>query len=98
MLSTQGSLRLVELFESSARKMSIPVTRAESLVDLSVLFEEGGSGQATEAPSIGVHWDEWWDTGGTMDDNMDTIDLEKLQQVGEALSLGVMILGYELNY
>ena len=98
MLSTQGSLRLVELFESSARKMSIPVTRAESLVDLSVLFEEGGSGQTTEAPYIGVHWDEWWDTGGTMDDNMDTIDLEKLQQVGEALSLGVMVLGYELNY
>ncbi len=98
MLSTQGSLRLVELFESSARKMRIPVSRAESLVDLSVLFEEGGVGQATEAPHIGVHWDEWWDTGGTLDDNMDTIDLEKLQQVGEALSLGVMVLGYELNY
>ena len=98
MLSTQGSLRLVELFESSARKMRIPVIRAESLVDLSVLFEEGGSGQATEAPYIGVHWDEWWDTGGTMEDNMDTIDLEKLQQIGEALSLGVMTLGYELNY
>ena len=29
---------------------------------------------------------------------LDTIDLEKLQQVGEALSLGVMVLGYELNY
>ena len=98
MLSTQGSLRLVELFESSARRLGIPVTRAESFVDLSVLFEEGTNAPTAEAPFVGIYWDEWWDTGGTMEDNMDTIDLEKLQQAGEVLSLGVMVMGFELNY
>ncbi|HDD54777.1 MAG TPA: ABC transporter permease subunit [Chloroflexi bacterium] len=98
MLSTQGSLRLVELFESSARKLGIPVTKADSQVDLSILFNEGNNVPVAEASFVGVHWEEWWDTGGTMDDNMDTIDLEKLQQAGEVLSLGVMVMGYELNY
>ncbi len=98
MLSTQGSLRLVELFESSARRLGIPVTRAESQVDFSVLFDESINASAAEAPFVGIYWDEWWDTGGTVDDNMDTIDLEKLQKTGEVLSLGLMVIGFELNY
>jgi hypothetical protein len=98
MLSSQGSLRLVELFESSARKLGIPVTRADTYVDLSVLFETGTNVPAAEAPFVGINWDEWWETGGTMEDNVDTIDLEKLQQAGEVLSLGVMVMGYEFNY
>lgn len=98
MLSTQGSLRLVELFESSARRLGIPVTRAESQVDLSTLFDESINAPTAEAPFVGIFWDEWWETGGTMDDNMDTIDPEKLQQTGEVLSLGVMVIGFELNY
>ncbi len=34
LLSTDGSLRLVNLFEDSAKRMRIPVERADSLVDL----------------------------------------------------------------
>jgi peptide/nickel transport system permease protein len=98
LLSTQGSMRLVELFESSARRLGIKTERAEGYVDLSVLFDDNAQRVALEAPNIGVYWDEWWDTGGTMQDNMDTIDQEKLQQVGEVLTLGAMVIGYELDY
>ena len=98
LLSTQGSSRLVELFESSGRRLGINTKRAEGYVDLSVLFDDGFRRTALEAPNIGVYWDEWWDTGGTMRDNMDTLDPEKIQEVGEVLALGAMVLGYELNY
>ena len=99
LLSTQGSLRLVELFESSAKRMGIPVTRAEDQVDLSVIFEEGDTfTPASEAPFIGVYWDEWWTIGGTLYDNLASIDPECLQETGEVISLGVMVIGHELNY
>jgi hypothetical protein len=99
LLSTQGSLRLVELFESSARRLGIPVKRAEDRVDFSVIFEEGRAySSASEAPFIGIYWDEWWDTGGTMGDNYETINPDYLQKVGEVLSLGVMVIGHEIDY
>jgi hypothetical protein len=98
MLSTQGSLRLVELFESSAKKLGIKVNRADSLVDLSSLFNDSTNTPSAEAPFVGIYWEDWWDTGGTLDDNMDAIDLEKLQEAGEVLSLGTMVIGHELNY
>jgi hypothetical protein len=99
LLSTQGSLRLVELFESSAKRLGIPVKRAEDRVDLSIIFEEGSAySSASEAPFIGIYWDEWWDTGGTMGDNYETINPDYLQKVGEVLSLGVMVIGHEIDY
>ena len=99
LLSTRGSLRLVELFESSARRLGIPVKRAEDRVDLSVIFEEGDTfSPASEAPFISMYWDEWWTIGGTVDDNIEMIDPEFLQKTGEVLSLGTMVIGHELNY
>ncbi len=99
LLSTGGSLRLVELFESSARRLRIPIKRGEDRIDLSVIFEEGSTfSAAEEAPYVGIYWDEWWTTGGTMGDNLDTIDLDFLQKTGEVLSLGLMVIGHELNY
>jgi hypothetical protein len=99
LLSTGGSLRLVELFESSARRLRIPIKRAEDRIDLSVIFEEGNTfSAADEAPYIGLYWDEWWETGGTAMDNLETINVDYLQKVGETLSLGAMVIGHELNY
>jgi hypothetical protein len=99
LLSTGGSLRLVELFESSAKRLRIPVTRAEDRIDLSVIFEEGSAyTSADEAPYVGLYWDGWWETGGTVNDNMDTINPDYLQKTGEVLSLGLMVIGHELNY
>ena len=89
----------MELFESSARRLRIPVKRAEDRIDLSVIFEEGSTfSAADEAPYVGLYWDEWWETGGTALDNLDTINVDYLQKVGETLSLGVMVIGHELNY
>jgi ABC-type dipeptide/oligopeptide/nickel transport system permease component len=99
LLSTSGSLRLVELFESSARRMRIPVKRAEDRIDLSVLFEEASTySTADEAPYVGLYWDGWWETGGTVDDDLETINPEYLQKTGEVLSLGLMVIGREVNY
>jgi peptide/nickel transport system permease protein len=99
LLSTQGSMRLVELFESSATRLGIRTTRSQSQVDISSLFDEDNNNEpAADAPNIGIFWDEWWHTGGTVQDNFETIQVEKLQNVGEVLSLGVMVMGFELNY
>ena len=99
LLSTDGSLRLVNLFEDSAKRMRIPVERADSLVDLSVIFEESSQVQpADEAPYVGVFWEDWWETGGTADDYLETISLDYLQQTGEMISLASMVIGQEINY
>ncbi len=99
LVSTQGSLRLVELFESSAKRLGIPIKRAEDRIDLSVIFEEGDTfSAADEAPYVGLYWDGWWETGGTVNDNLDTIQVENLKQAGETLSLAVMVLGFEIDY
>jgi len=99
LLSTGGSLRLVELFESSARKLRIPIKRAEDRIDLSVIFEEGNPySAADEAPYLVLYWDGWWEIGGTAQDNLETINPDYLQKAGEVLSLGVMVIGHELNY
>ena len=75
LLSTGGSLRLVELFKSSARRLRIPIKRAEDRIDLSVIFEEGSTfSTADEAPYVGLYWDGWWETGGTVEDNFDTMN------------------------
>lgn len=100
LLSTEGSLRLGDLFESSAKRLGVPVSRAENQLDLSVLFEEDVNPQASgdEAPIVGVFWDQWWETGGTAADNMETIDISKLDQSGKVITLASMVVGHELNY
>jgi hypothetical protein len=47
---------------------------------------------------MSIHWDGWWETGGTLDDNIGTINPDYLQKAGEVVSLGLMVLGHELNY
>jgi len=99
LVSTEGSLRLVELFESSAKRMGIPIKRSEDRIDLSVLFDEGDTHSAAdEAPYVGIYWDGWWETGGTATDNMGAISIDNLQQAGEAISLAAMVIGYEIEY
>lgn len=99
LLSTDGSLRLVNLFENSAKRLRIPVSRADSLVDLSVIFEEDSHVQpADEAPYVGLFWEGWQETGGTDEDYLETISVDHLQQAGETISLASMVIGQEINY
>ena len=99
LVSTQGSLRLVELFESSAKRLGIPIKRAEDRIDISVIFDEGDTfSAAEEAPYVGIYWDGWWETGGTAVDDLDTINIDYLQQAGETLSLAAMVIGFEIDY
>ena len=97
--STEGSLRLVELFESSANRLGVSLERAEDRLDLSVIFEEGSRYEsADEAPYLEIFWDGWWEVGGTPWDNLEEISADNLELSGEVLSLAAMVLGYEVNY
>ena len=53
---------------------------------------------ADEAPYVVLYWDGWWETGGTANDNLETIQVDYLKQAGETLSLAAMVLGFEIDY
>ncbi len=98
-ISAGGSLRLAELFEASARQMDVPVRRGGEAIDLSIIFEErsrGAGGQ--EAPMVALTWEGWEMTSRLPGDTQESMSADNLEQAGRALSMGLMIMGRELNY
>jgi hypothetical protein len=94
-----GSLRLADLFESSARRMHVPARRVGNDMDLSIVFEESSvNAGGEEAPSISLVWEGWENTAGTQKDEIDLISQENLGASGRAISLALMILGRETDY
>ena len=76
--------------------MGTPIERAGERVDISIVFEDrtlndGGE----EAPRIGLLWDGWDTTSGTVLDTYENISVVHLEESGETLSLALMILGRE---
>ncbi|MBU0511903.1 MAG: ABC transporter permease subunit, partial [Chloroflexi bacterium] len=99
LLSTGGSLRLANLFESAARRMGVPVRRASEQVDMSIVFDDRSLWEGSqEAPSIGISWDGWEATARTSSDIIEAISVDNLEEAGRALSLALMILGRETQY
>jgi len=95
-LSAGGSLRLADLFESTARRMGTPIQRAGERVDISIVFSDGSPfDRGDDAPHIGLLWEGWEKTSRTMLDDFDGISADHLEESGETLSLALMILGRE---
>jgi ABC-type dipeptide/oligopeptide/nickel transport system permease component len=98
-LQTGGSLRLANLFENSAKRMGVPVKRARSGLDISVVFSDGSvNASAEEAPIIGLTWADWQQTSNSAYDTLDNISIDHLDGAGRTLSLALMILGKETDY
>ena len=94
-----GSLRLADLFESSARRMHVPARRVGNDMDLSIVFEDSSvNASGEEAPSISLVWEGWENTAGTQKDEIGLISQENLGASGRAISLALMILGRETDY
>lgn len=96
LLSSSGSLRLANLFESAARRMGVSTQRTGERVDISIIFTDGDfMDGGSEAPHIGLFWEGWDITSRTSFDDLVYIDRDHLEQAGEAISLALMILGRE---
>jgi len=98
-LSGDGSKRLTDLFNTSARRTGVPVGRAREQLDISIVFEdktfdEGGQ----KSPNIHLSWEGWEATSRLPTDTLETISPEKLDQAGRALTLALMTLGRETQY
>jgi hypothetical protein len=98
-LSTGGSLRLANLFETSARRMGISISRRKEPVDMSIIFvDKSFQAGGQEAPSVGLGWQGWEATSRLPADTPETISADKLERAGRALALALMTLGRETQY
>jgi peptide/nickel transport system permease protein len=98
-LSSSGSLRLSNLFEASAHRMGIPVSRRKEPVDISIVFEDKSlQSGGQEAPNIGLGWQGWEATSRLPADTLETVSADKLERAGRALALALMTLGRETQY
>ncbi len=97
-LSTGGSQRLANVFESAARQIGVSVRRIDEPVDLRIVFDETAFSGGQEAPQIGLSWQDWQLTAGSPEDKPELIEVEKLEQAGQTLSLALMRMGREAEY
>lgn len=98
-LSTQGSERLMNLFEDAAQRMGVRTRRVKGAIDMSIVFEEKSAYEsAQEAPEISLSWTGWEETSRRPADTLDAISTARLEQAGRALALALMIMGRETRY
>ena len=53
---------------------------------------------SNEAPRVKVYREGWEATSCTAADQLENISVEKLEEAGRAISLGLMIMGRETDY
>ena len=99
LLSSEGSLRLAELFGRAARQMHAPIRRAGEALDIGAFFTgrsfwAGGE----EAPNLGLSWAGYGATSHQPTDTVDAVSAETLERAGKSISLALMVMGRELNY
>ena len=97
-LAAGGNIRLAQLFERSASQLWINTQRANEDFTLDVIFGTANRGLTEDAPTITLTWSGFEETANTPADTLDTIDPNKLDQAGKVLSLGLLIMGREVNY
>ncbi|MDX1417565.1 MAG: M28 family peptidase, partial [Candidatus Promineifilaceae bacterium] len=100
-VSSSGSLRLADLFESAARQMGARPLRTEEEIDISLIYDEvnptqDSSGQ--QAPVVRLFWEGWEQNSLTSEDKVNGIAQEKIEQAGRALAMALMALGREVSY
>ncbi len=100
-VASSGSLRLADVFETAARQMGVKSMRSEEEIDISQIYEEGGSSGSAggqQAPVVRLYWEGWQATARTFEDTVDAISQEKLEKAGRTLAMALMILGRETEY
>ncbi|NIM92851.1 MAG: ABC transporter permease subunit [Anaerolineales bacterium] len=98
-VASEGSLRLLELFEDAARRMGVRAKRGGEDLDLSVVFDTGSAfDSGEEAPTIVLSWEGWEETARTSDDTLTGISEDKLEKAGKTLALALMVMGREIQY
>jgi hypothetical protein len=66
---------------------------------LSIVFGSGSQyDSGEEAPWIGLTWSGWEQNARLPSDVPDKVSVENLEKTGRTLSLGLMILGREVDY
>ncbi len=97
-LAAGGNLRLAQLFERSAGQFWTSTRRQNTPVTLDAIFGNPNQALTTDAPTITLSWRGSNETLGTPFDTPDIIDPAKLQEAGQTISLGLLIMGREPNY
>lgn len=100
-VSSTGSMRLANVFETAAKQTGVKPVRSEEAIDISMIYEEGGSSTNSEgqqAPVVRLFWEGWEETSRTPDDTLETVSKEKLEKAGRALAMALMTLGREIEY
>ncbi len=96
LLDQGSSFRLVNLFEDAARRMGSKVTTRGRGPHFGQ--DTGISFGGREALTAYVSWDGSDVYTGTPLDNLDKIDVKKLQELGETTTLVVTVLSREIEY
>jgi hypothetical protein len=98
-LSSGGSLRLMELFEDIAKREGVSVKQVAEPMDISVIFDEGSrSDSGEEGPRIGISWESWETSSRTSMDKLDAISIENLEDAGRVITYALMVIGREIQY
>ena len=100
-VSSAGSLRLADVFETAAKQTGTKPLRSEEAIDISMIYEEGtsaGNSNGKQAPVVRLFWEGWQETARTPHDTLDNISQEKLEKAGRALAMALMALGREIEY
>ena len=99
LLASDGSLRLAKHFQSVSRRLNVSAQITREEIDLSLIFSEGSpldSGE--EAPRVRVYREGWEATSHTVKDQLAYISAESLEEAGRVITLGLMIIGREIDY
>ena len=99
-VSAAGSLRLAELFETSAQRMGVDTVRARETIDIGTVYDDGGGSNqgGQEAPVMFLTWEGWQTTSRTAADTLENISSDKLEKAGRTLSLALMTMGFDRDY
>ncbi|MFN2207016.1 MAG: hypothetical protein ACK2U6_15340, partial [Candidatus Promineifilaceae bacterium] len=100
-VSSTGSLRLADVFETAARQTGVKSLRSEEAIDISMIYEEGtgsGSSSGQQAPVVRLYWEGWRESARTADDTPENISRDKIEKAGRALAMALMELGREIQY
>jgi len=98
-LWTEGSERLVRLFEGAGRRLGVRTQRMQEPIDLGFVYADMSAYEsAQEAPEITLSRPRWEVLSHRPADALDIISADSLEQAGRTLTLALMIMGREPDY
>jgi hypothetical protein len=100
-VSSSGSLRLAELFETAAKQSGVRPVRSEEAIDISLVYEEvdaSADSSGKQAPVVRLFWEGWDETSRLSEDTPDKISQDNLEKAGRTLAMALMAIGREIEY